>query len=71
MPVTGARSQNGWPHIDAVVHQAIGVLMQRNGTTAEQASATLHALAGATGRDVAVLAAEVIRSVSTGDADDD
>jgi AmiR/NasT family two-component response regulator len=54
----------------AVFYQASGVLMQRNGTTIEQAIASLYAQADATGLDVVAVAAAVVRSVTAKDADE-
>jgi|tagenome__1003787_1003787.scaffolds.fasta_scaffold13643643_1 AmiR/NasT family two-component response regulator len=50
---------------DAVVHQATGVLMVRNGTTIEQATADLRAQANAAGRHIFYVAREIVYSVGT------
>jgi AmiR/NasT family two-component response regulator len=46
----------------AVVQQACGVLMQREGITSEQALAALHARADALGWELVAVAVEIVHS---------
>lgn len=54
----------------ALVHQATGVLMTRDGITSEQALHELQTRADATGQSVLAVAADVVRA-TTKDIDDD
>ena len=52
------------PFDGAIVHQATGALMVRDGITIDEAVATLHETAESMGVDVADLAVSIIRSAS-------
>ena len=65
--IRGASAENGWPHTESVVYQAIGVLMVRNQTTVEQAADSLDEMARAAGLDLTAVAAQVVRSTRTED----
>lgn len=54
-------SKNG--DFAAVIHQACGVLMVRNGTSIEQAYDALFAQADSTGQDAIDVAIEIVRSL--------
>lgn len=67
--ISGAAEESRWPRVE-VVAQAMGVLMVRDGTTLEEASASLDEMAGATGLEVGDVAAAVARSTGAADVDE-
>jgi hypothetical protein len=66
----GAGSEGGWPsHFEDLVNQAIGALTVRNRSTVEEASSALDEMAAATGLPVRIVAAEIVGSTRSKDAD--